>query len=181
MLEIILIAIAGFTLLAKKGGRKFTLRAVRVTSTVTVGNVLAQIAVTGALLGTADGAYRLISCKNTWSMTNNTAGDGSLVVGYAHGDYTVTEIKEFIESASSINIGNKIANEQSNRLIRIVGTFPGLLTEEVLNDGKPIHTKLNWAIPIGTGVNAFVYNDDGAQRSTGAGVRQNGTVWVRDY
>ncbi len=161
--------------------RRFNLRGVRTTTSVTVGNLVTNIAVIGAVYGNADGQYRIMSMKATWSLTNNTVGDGTLICGYAHGSYTITQIKEFIESGSSISIGSKLAGEQADRLIRIVGAFSGGLVDETLNDGKPITTKLNWAIPIGTNFNAFVYNDDGAQRTTGGGVRVNGTGWVKDY
>ncbi len=183
MLEIILLTLVLLLAAKRTPSRKrsFNLRAVRTTASVTVGNLVTITAVTAAVFGNADGAYRIMSMKATWSMTNNTAGDGTLICGYAHGDYTVAEIKEFIESGASISIGNKIAGEQAGRLIRIVGAFPGQDVEEVLNDGRPIKTRLNWAIPIGTNFNAFVYNDDGAQRTTGGGVRVNGTGWVRDY
>ncbi len=102
-------------------------------------------------------------------------------MGYAFGDYTVTEIKEALESTSSISIGNKVENERSRRWVRKIGTFAGLDTDEVLNDGKPIKTRLNWAIPIGTSVNMFCYNDSASQRSTGAFVKFNGTLFVKDY
>jgi len=110
--------------------------------------------------------------------------DGPLIFGYAHGDYTVTEIKECIESGASINVGLKVEQEQSNRLVRIVGAFgsPGVGNIDVTaNDGKPIKTRLNWLIPIGKTFNFFVYNDGVAALETAAkSVRINGTGWVKD-
>ncbi len=161
--------------------RKFNLRKVKTTGGVALG-ALANVTVqTGALVGTADGAYRLMSTNLLWSIKNQTVGEGPIVVGVAHGDYSVAEIKEAIESGSSINIGDKVAIEKGNRLVREIGVFSGLATEETLNDGRPIKTRLNWAIPIGINVNCFAYNDSGAQLNTGTIVDATGPLWVRDY
>ncbi len=101
-------------------------------------------------------------------------------MGYAHNDYTVTEIKEAIESASAINIGNKVVQEQGNRLVRVVGTInTDLDIDNRLNDGKPVKTRLNWFIPIGSAVNLFAYND-GTVMLTGAVLKANGEIWVKD-
>ncbi len=185
VIEILLILIMGLMMAHRKGGYpakgRYSLRPVQTTPTITVGALALSTAVTGTCYGNADGAYRIIALKGTWSLTTNTAGNGPLVVGFCHGDYTVTEIKEFIESTSSISIGNKILGEQANRLIRRVGVFNGLTTDESLNDGMPIKTRLNWAIPIGTNLNMFAYNDDASNRDTGSFVKFNGTGWVKDY
>ncbi len=182
MLEILLLAIAGFTLLAKKTQkRRFTLRGVRASPSLALSTLLAVTAITGPMFGNADGAYRVMSYKGTWTLEGFTAGEGPIVFGFAHGDYTVTEIKEAIESGASISIGNKVAGEQANRLVRRVGTFSGQVANETLNDGMPIKTRLNWAIPIGTNLNIFAYNDGAATLTTGALLRSNGVAWVKDY
>ncbi len=111
-------------------------------------------------------------------MTDLTANEGPIVVGYAHSDYTVTEIKEAMEASSAIDVGNKIANEQANRLIRVVGTMNEV--RESLNDGKPITTKLNWLMSIGDSVNLFAYNDGPGALSTNAIVSLAGDMWVKD-
>ncbi len=173
-----------FVLMARKparGRRRYSLRKVNATPTITVGNLAVSTVVTGTVYGNADGAYRIMSFSGIWTLSDNTANDGPLVVGFAHADYTVTEIKECLESASSISIGNKVLNEQADRLVRVVGVFPGLSPDEALNDGRPIKTRLNWAIPIGTNLNIFAYNDDAGQRTTGGFVKLNGAGWVKDY
>ncbi len=142
---------------------------------LTTGN---KIAVVGALTGSADGAYRVRSIKAAWNSIVLAAADGPLVVGYAHSDYTVTEIKECLESIAAISVGDLIAQEHANRLVRVVGTLNDA-TEDELNDGKPITTKLNWLIPIGKAVNMFVYND-GVAMTTGCVVSCNGTLWIQD-
>ncbi len=109
-----------------------------------------------------------------------TAGDGPITVGYAFGDYTITEIKEALESASSINAGNKIAQEQANRWVRVVGTLGGT-GNSTLNDGQPVTTKLNWAVQIGSAINVFAYNESAGAQTTGAVLDVVGDLWVKDY
>ncbi len=164
-----------------KRPRKFTLRKVRTTIGVGLGALATNVAIIAARYGNADGAYRIMTCIDTWSTNDHTVGEGPILVGYAHGSYTVTQIKEFIESGSSISVGSKLAQEQAGRLIRHVGTFAGEDASETLNDGKPIKTRLNWAIPIGTNLNIFAYNDDGSNLTTGTSLRCNGSGWVKDY
>ncbi len=182
MLEILLLLTLLGPLMARKPTkRRFQLRAVRATPSLALVTLASATALTGPLYAAADGAYRIMSFRGAFALRGHTAGEGPIHIGFAHGDYTVTEIKEFIESGASISVGDKIANEQANRLVRIVGTFDGLNTEEVLNDGKPIKTRLNWAIPIGKTMNFFVYNDSGAAQTTGSIVDITGTGWVKDY
>ncbi len=182
MIELLVLIAIAWTLMARHPRRrKFSLRSVRTTGGVALATLANVTVVAGALVGTADGAYRLMSTRLVWSLKSSTAGDGPIVVGLAHNDYTVGEIKEAIEAGSAISIGNKVANEQAGRLVRIVGIFPGLSTDEVLNDGRPVKTKLNWAIPIGSSVNVFAYNDSGATLAGGAIVDATGPMWVKDY
>lgn len=160
------------------------LRKVRVIPQVSLGTLGNVTAIVGAVTGAADGQYRAMSLNGTWSLKGATAGEGPIVIGFAHSDYSVTEIKEAIEIQNSINLGDKVAQEQANRLVRIVGTFPSAQVaaeDVVLNDGRPMKTRLNWAIPIGKAVNIFAYNDSGATLTTGAIVDFNGDLWVKDY
>ncbi len=111
-------------------------------------------------------------------MTDLTANDGPIVIGLAHSDYTVTEIKEALEASTAIDAGNLIAQERANRKVRIIGTMNEV--RESLNDGQPISTKLNWLMTIGKTVNLFAYNDGAALLTTGAVVALNGDLWVKD-
>ena len=161
---------------------RYSLRKVNTTPSVTVGTLAALTVVTGSLSGASTAQYRLISASYIWSLHGHTAGEGPYVVGYAFGDYTVTEIKEALESASSISPSDKIAQEKNNRWVRKIGTFAGDAVSETLNDGKPIKTRLNWAVQIGSTVNAFVYCEDtAANQTTGSLVELNGNMWVKDY
>ncbi len=182
MLEIVLImSLLAVTLLAKRRSYPrrgaFGLRRVRTSPNLTLSTLASITAITAGLTGAADGAYRLVSAIMNWSIIGLTSGDGPIIVGYAYGDYTVTEIKEALEAGASINKGDMVAQEQANRKIRVVGVFSN--TDE-LNHGEPVKTRLNWLIPIGTVVNMFAYNDGAALLSTGAIVSCFGSLWVKD-
>ncbi len=136
-----------------------------------------KIVLVTTLTGNADGAYRCISIDSSWAWVAATAGEGPLTVGYAHSDYSITEIKEALEAGASISVGDKVNQEKANRLVRKVGVINSLLGE--LNDGAPIKTRLNWLIPIGKSVNMFAYNE-GAALTTGSSLHSSGDMWVRD-
>lgn len=104
------------------------------------------------------------SHKATWSISDWTpgAGIGPVLVGIAHGDYTNAEVEEVIENTGSWNEGDKVAQEVAKRQIRIVGKFEspegGSTFDTILNEGKPIHTKLNWILNQGETLRLWAYN-----------------------
>ncbi len=179
MLEIILLLTIAALAAARKPTRRrrFTLRKVKISPNLSLSTLASVTVLTTSLIGTSDTAYRLMSLDTTWSLQGFTAGEGPIIVGVAFGDYTVTEIKENIEAAASINLGNKIAQEQANRLIRQIASFAS--TEEA-NNALKVRTKLNWAVPIGSAVSLFAYNDGAATLTTGSRVSVAGNMWVKD-
>ncbi len=134
------------------------------------------------LLAVSDAKYRILSITMPWTLADmQVANQGGLMVGLAHGDYTAQEIEDCIEANTSINQGNMIAKERASRRVRVVGTFPSADNAEddvVLNDGKPITTKLNWVIPIGVTVSVWWYNNTGTT-FTSANLLTNGTAIVK--
>ncbi len=100
-----------------------------------------------------------------------TANVGPIMCGVAHGDYTTAEIEAFIENAGSWDEGNLTSQEIGRRKIRIVGIFDGVgsaADSTVLNDGKPIKTKLNWILTQGETIQQWVYNLGSAAVATTA-------------
>ncbi len=168
--------------MAKKPYRKrrFNLRRVRFDAQIALATTANQVVVTSGLTGTSANPYRCKSVKVTWNLKNLTPGQGPILFGYAHSDYSVGEIKECLEVGTSIDRGDKVALEQANRLVRLVGSFDGLLSEEKFNEGRPMKTKLNWAIGIGDEVSMFIYNDSGGAFTTGAFCDVLGEMWVQD-
>ncbi len=89
------------------------------------------------------------------------ANAGPILIGVAHSDYTGAEIEEFLETTDSWDEGNKVEQEVSKRLIRRIGTIDtpdDAADTSVLNDGKPIKTKLNWILNQGQTLQLWVYN-----------------------
>ncbi len=112
----------------------------------------------------------------TWALDGHTAGEGPIVVGIAHGDLSVVEIKEAIE-AKPTSRGDVIGREQARRPVRVVGQFPGLDTNEVLNDGKPIRTPIKMYLAEGIELNMFSFNKTGAPLSTGSIINTQGVLY----
>ncbi len=158
--------------------RKFNLRKVRVSPELAIGTLTTDTALTVGMTSASPNKYRCISVDVVWSLSALTANEGPLTVGYAHSDYSTTEIKECMEAAGALDQGNKIAQEQANRLVRVIGTLDSEL--EQLNQGAPLKTKLNWLIGIGDVVNAFVFNEQTGTLTTGASLKISGNMWIKD-
>ncbi len=132
---------------------------------------------------------RVSSIEATWSMGNWTPADGKgpIYVGYAHSNYTLAQIEEWIENAGAWSRSSLSAKEISTRMIRQVGTFasPGEAAVggwSVLNDGKPIKTKLNWLLMEGQTVSLWYYNGGtGAVATTDPNVVVQGhaNIWMQ--
>ncbi len=152
---------------------------IRLNSVPGLSTTADKIALIASLTIASDEEYRALSVKLAWAVRDLTAGEGPFFVGLAHGDYTAVEVEEWFEAAAAISRGDKIANEKNSRLCRMVGVFNGLLTNESLNDGKPITTKLNWHIPEGKTLNIWVYNDSGGAFTTGANLPVSGWLTLR--
>ncbi len=150
---------------------------------------LAPKVVTGSQIGdTVVDRTFVSSLVGTYSLSefSNNAGDGPITVGIAHGDYSVAEIEAFIENADSWNEGDLIAQEIAKRKIRIVGTFDkgdlGVVDTYVLNDGKPIKTKLGWILNSGATLSFWAYNQgSGALDTTDPQffVKGHANLWPR--
>ncbi len=178
MLEILISLVALVLLARRTPRRRMNLRRVRVTPEIALATLASDTAITTALTGNSTVPYRAMSVIATWAVAGITVTEGPITLGLAHSDYSVTEIKEALEAGASIDPGNKIANEQSNRLIRIVGVVDE--NAPTLNNGRTIKTRLNWAISIGQAVNMFAFNEDTASLSTGAKFTLTGNLWVKD-
>ncbi len=124
-----------------------------------------------------------------YALSNVTpiALNGPLLVGVAHGDYTDAEIEEWIENTGSWNEGDKIGQEIAKRKIRRVGLFQTSPTSvpadtAVLNDGKPIKTKLNWILNQGESLKLWAYNTGSVAFATTAPVvdlQGHANLWPR--
>ncbi len=102
-----------------------------------------------------------IVCR--WSLQNLTpgSGDGPILAGFCHSDYTDAEIEAFIEQDTSWDSGDMVSREIGKRKIRLVGVFDtprDALSAIVLNDGKPIRSKVGWMLNTDKTIKWFAYN-----------------------
>ncbi len=126
------------------------------------------------------------SIVSTWNLDGLVAGQGPIIFGVAHSDYTDAEIEVVIEAVGSWDEGNKVAQEQAKRLVRRIGQFVGTQgtgTDDVqFNDGKPVKTKLNWILNTGDTLKMWAYNTSSAALTTSApSMRADGhaNLWPR--
>ncbi len=127
----------------------------------------------------ADEEYRALSLNLLWAARGATAGEGPIVVGIAHGDYTDAEIEAWVEGTAAMSRGDLIAQEIAQRKIWRVGVFSNLGSDEVLNDGKPIRIRMNWHVVEGDIIRQWAYNQSGAPLTTGQNIVTNGSLHLR--
>ncbi len=107
-----------------------------------------------------------------------TAGEGPIEVGWAHSDLSTGEIAEGILADTS-NRNDQIALEQAGRKIRKIGMFGNLGTNEVLNDGKDVRTKIRFMVDTGNGLALYAFNRSGSALTTGQVVIITGKIYCR--
>ncbi len=172
--------------MAKKGKRRFNLRKVRLSTPLTIGALAALDVISTPGSAAAVGTLRVMSvdCVYNWSNIG-ASDDDALEFGWAHSDYTAAEIEECLEATGSMDIGDKVAQEQANRLVRSVGTISGALAGAAgggaqFNDGRSMKTKLNWLLSIGDTMKLWARNGSGTVYTIGSSLTVLGKMWVKD-
>ncbi len=164
--------------MAKKKGRRGGVYPVKINLAIT-------------LAALADGAIKVqvapdsvvnkvwaVSADLKWSIRDLTAGEGPIIVGFAHSDYSDAEITEALNATGSWDRSDKVTMEQARRFVREAAAFSGA-AEEVLNDGKAIRTRIGFYIEDGKTLDFWAVNESGATLTTGGVIRVKGTVWLR--
>ncbi len=109
------------------------------------------------------------------------ASEGPVEVGVAHDDYTVAEIKEFID-VNLTDPDDKIAQERSRRLIRRLGTIANIGAggaSLVPRSGEAKRIPLRFVLGDGHTLSAWVMNHSGGALTTGAVITFSGTLYGR--
>ncbi len=167
-----------------KGRRRFNLRRVRLQSFLAVGALVSGDVIAGAITAAPVSSIRIMSLKAAWNIADKGASDDDAYqFGVAHSDYTAAEIEECLESQASMDLGDKIAQEQANRLVRVIGSMSGAAGAGGgidFKEGAIVSTKLNWLLSPGDTLNAWVRNGSGATYVTGALLLPVGDLWVKD-
>ncbi len=130
---------------------------------LSLGTLAAKTAVKGNFDQTVNERTFVSSVVATWALSEFTksSGDGPILVGLAHSDYSAAEIEAVIENAGSWNEGDLVAQEVGARKIRRIGIFATPDDEAqtvVLNDGRPIKSKLGWTLLQGQTLAQWAYN-----------------------
>ncbi len=120
-----------------------------------------------------------ISADLFWQLDGIISGQGPIIVGLAHNDYTDVEIAENLNITGMEDPGDKIAQERGRRLVRRSGQFAAINVNEVLNDGMVKRTKAGWTLTDGFSAAFFAQNKSGATLTTGASVRLSGKLYGR--
>ncbi len=150
--------------MARKPRRKFR-RYIRgnIDERQALATLAAATGVKNSIDDSVDDSTWASSVEALWSVTGITDGDniGPIMVGYAHSDYTLAEIEEWIERSVSWSEANLIEREISQRKIKRIGMFrnpdtPGQAA--LLNEGRMVKTKLGWVLNEGQTIALWYYN-----------------------
>ncbi len=167
-----------------RGKRRFNLWKVRVAEGVGIGALAALSVTANAITVASTDPYRLMSVDLTYKIVDlGAATDDGQEFGLAHSDYSVAEIEECLEAQTAIDRGDKVAQEQSNRLVRSIGVMTGVGIaggDKSFNDGRSKRTKLNWHMSIGDRLSVWIRNGSGVIYTTGSAIVCQGNIWVKD-
>ncbi len=135
----------------------------QVNETLALSTLAATTLISDIFDNTVSERTRISSIVAAYTMQEFTtgAGDGPIMVGVAHSDYTDAEIEAHLENVATWAEADKIGQEIADRLVRIVGVFgvPDSNSSNTrLNDGKLIKTKLNWILTQGQSLRLWAYN-----------------------
>ncbi len=169
------------SLMAKKRSRRFprNMRVVQISSSSAIGALAAADVVVNAVTNTASGKMRFTSVTARYGVSGGTSPEGPVIFGLAHSDYTAAEIEECLEAGGSIDLGDKIAREQANRLVRRIGIID-MDPNAIFNDGKPVKTKLNWLMAVGDQLSLWIFNKDQVTLTTGGLLTIDGKLVIVD-
>ena len=126
----------------------------------------------------------IVVTANMIGITSSNDNDGPIMVGVAHGDYSMAEIEAVIENQGSWNEGDLVNQETQKRWVRKLGVFKfplGTDGVESLWDGAERKFKLNWILMQGQILSLWVYNLGTSAIDTGAKVYLEGhaNLWPR--
>ena len=159
-----------------KGKSRSRFQVIPVQVQIALSTLGSDVVISNNLSSLAQDAYA-ISADLSWSIRGHTAGEGPITVGLHNSDLSVTEVAEGLD-ASPTSESDIVARERARRPIRTTGVFAGLLTEEHLNDGKPIRTPLRFNLAGSLEVAAYARNQSGGALTTGTVVEINGQIYL---
>ncbi len=184
MFELILVAMLLVSLAHKgKPRRRRALIVGSINFTLALSTLNDQTLISGTLGSNPGTETFLLSIKATWSLDNGVKGEGPIVVGVAHEDYTDAEIEAWIENTGSWAPFNLVQREIAQRKIRLVGSFTNdsgsaTLSTESLNEGRPIKTICRWANSDTQSLKVWAFNKAGGNLTGAARVVVSGSAFL---
>lgn len=120
----------------------------------------------------------VVSADVEAAMSGHTAGEGPIRLVMCHGDLSAAEVVENLDASLS-DPDDIIAREHARRPVRMAGTFHGLNTEEVLNNGVKQRIKARFSVGDGHFLGFTAQNRSGAPLTTGTLIKIYGVVYGR--
>jgi len=109
------------------------------------------------------------------SLTDLTAGEGPIEVGWAQSVLTGTQILECLDAQPTSQL-DVTANEQQKRRVRAFGLLSEANGE--LNEGRPFRSRMSLHCPNGVALaDVWAVNRGGAQLTTGAQLHFHGNLY----
>ncbi len=172
---------------ARKQSRSKNFVAIPFNGTVVLGTLADQSVITDDILGgNLTENFYAISADLLAEIKGLTAGEGEpMVCGYAHGDYSATEVAE---NLNVVFLGpvDKIVQERTRRLVRKAGAFLGNDDNTQTNmrligagGSRIVRTKLRFLLNESKSLSIFVQNISTGALTTGASLVYSGTLYGR--
>ncbi len=139
-----------------------------------------DVVVVQGTLGAAFGEdIYIISVDAAWSTSGMVSGEGPINFGFSHGDLSVTEVLETLDSEVT-DPDDIIARERARRPVRRVGTMPGFVTNEVLLNGTTVRTRVGFSVGDGHTLDFYAVNRSGSTISSASQrLEIQGTIFGR--
>ena len=162
----------------RRRGRKKALNVLKDSASITYGALANETVILqgSPLVITED--YYMISMDIWLAQRNKDAGQGPILIGIADADLTTGEITEAV-LASQLDPSDIIEKERSQRPVRIIGQFPCIALDEVMNNGLPIRKTIKLSFSSAKGWTLWAMNQSGATLTTGGSCRFNLTSYGR--
>lgn len=182
MMEIIGMVVLCVLLANKRPQRRRALIVGSINFTLALSTLADQTLISGTVGANPGTETFLLSTKCTWSLDNGVKGEGPIIVGVAHEDYTDAEIEAWIENTGSWTPFNLVQREIAKRKIRMVGSFANdggtTLSTERLNDGLPIKTICRWSNGDTQSLKIWAFNKAGGSLTGAARVIVVGSAFL---
>ena len=142
-------------------------------------NDLISVVLPTTVVSRSQAAY--VKCTYTWDdiAANN---QGPLEFGWAHSDYSDTEIEQALEATSSWDEGNLVVQEQAKRKVKRVGLIgeTGSDVSVIYRDGMQAYTRLGWILTPGDTIRLWVRNVSSTSLSGSSKFGAHGFAGIRD-